>query len=195
MIVIGLTGSVGMGKSTTAALFAEAGVPVFDADAVVHALYSAGPAVAAVEAAFPGVTRDGCIDREALATRVVGDAPAMRRLEAIVHPLVHAARTDFLRARRVEGAPLVVLDIPLLFETENTEGIDKVVVASAPAPVQKMRVLGRPGMTEPRFAAILAKQMPDAEKRRRADYIINTGEGLDAARQQVRAVIAALRPA
>ena len=192
MIVIGLTGSVGMGKSTTAALFAREGVPVFDADATVHTLYR-GPAVAPVEAAFPGVTTDGMIDREALGARVIGDAAAMKRLEAIVHPLVRAARQDFLAAARTQGAALAVLDIPLLFETGGDADVDVVVVASAPEPVQKTRVMARPGMTEARFAAILAKQMPDAEKRRRARFVIETGAGLDHAARQVRAVIAALQ--
>ena len=191
MIVIGLTGSVGMGKSTTAGLFASEGVPVFDADATVHALYR-GPAVEPVEAAFPGVTKDGMIDREALGSYVIGDAAAMKRLEAIVHPLVRAARQDFLAAARAQGAALAVLDIPLLFETGGDTEVDVVVVASAPEPVQKARVIARPGMTQARFEAILAKQMPDAEKRQRARFVIETGEGLDHAARQVRDVIAAL---
>ena len=191
MIVIGLTGSVGMGKSTTAAMFVSEGVPVFDADAAVHALYR-GPAVAPVEAAFPGVTVDGAIDRVALGQRVVGDPDAMRRLEAVVHPLVRAERAGFLARCKESGAALAVVDIPLLFETGGDADVDVVVLASAPESVQNARVLARPGMTQVRFAAIKAKQMPDAEKRRRARFVIETGDGLDAAKRQVRAVIAAL---
>ena len=191
VIVIGLTGSVGMGKSTTAGLFAKEGVPVFDADAVVHALYR-GPAVAAVETAFPGVTKDGTIDREALGRRVLDDGAAMKRLEAIVHPLVRARREAFLADSRASGAKAALLDIPLLYETGGDVDVDTVVLASAPEPVQKARVMGRPGMTAARFAAILARQMPDAEKRRRADFIIETGAGLEEAARQVRAVLTAL---
>jgi dephospho-CoA kinase len=191
MIVIGLTGSVGMGKSTTATLFAEAGVPVFDADAAVHRLY-AGAAVAPVEAAFPGVTKDGAIDRAALGAMVIGDHAAMKRLEAIVHPLVRREREAFLERHRAAGAPMVVLDIPLLLEGGGGGEVDVVVVVSAPKPVQKERVLARPGMTEARFEAILAKQMPDAEKRRHARFIVETGAGLADAARQVRAIIAAL---
>jgi dephospho-CoA kinase len=191
MIVIGLTGSVGMGKSTTATLFAEAGVPVFDADAAVHRLY-AGAAVAPVEAAFPGVTKDGAIDRAALGAMVIGDHAAMKRLEAIVHPLVRREREAFLERHRAAGAPMVVLDIPLLLEGGGAGEVDVVVVVSAPKPVQKERVLARPGMTEARFEAILAKQMPDAEKRRHARFIVETGTGLADAARQVRAIIAAL---
>lgn len=191
MIVIGLTGSVGMGKSTTAGLFAAEGIPVFDADATVHALYR-GRAVVPVEAAFPGVARDGVIDRATLGQRVIGDAEAMKRLEAIVHPMVRTARAAFLTKARLRGASLAVLDIPLLFETGGETEVDVVVLASAPEPVQKARVLARPGMTEARFAAILAQQMPDADKRRRARFVIETGQGLEDATAQVRAVIAAL---
>ena len=191
MIVIGLTGSIGMGKSTTASLFAAEGVPVFDADAAVHRLYGSR-AVPAVEAAFPGVTRAGAIDREALGRLVVGDAAAMRRLEAIVHPLVREEREAFLAQSRAAGVSMAVLDIPLLYETGGEADVDVVVLASAPETVQKTRVLARTGMTEARFAAILAKQMPDAEKRQRARYVIGTGNGIEAAARQVRAVIAAL---
>ncbi len=191
MILLGLTGSVGMGKSTTAAMFAARGVPVFDSDAAVHRLYR-GEAVAAVEEAFPGVSRDGGIDREALGQRVVGDPAAMRRLEAIVHPLVRAERERFVAAAREAGATLVVLDVPLLYETGGDNEVDAVVLVSAPLAVQKARVLARPGMTEARFTAILAKQMPDAAKRRRARFVIETGKGLEAAERQVEAVIAAL---
>ena len=191
MIVIGLTGSVGMGKSTTAAMFAAQGVPVFDADATVHVLYR-GRAIAPVEAAFPGVTRGGAIDREALGARVIGEVSAMKRLEAIVHPLVREERIAFLDRSQAAGAAIALLDIPLLYETGSERDVDVVVLASAPEAVQKARVLARPGMTEARFAAILAKQMPDAEKRRRARFVIETGDGLEAAERQVRAVIAAL---
>ena len=194
MIVVGLTGSVGMGKSTTASLFAERGVPVFDADAAVHRLYS-GRAVAPVEAAFPGVTRAGAIDREALAPHVIDDAAAMKRLEGIVHPLVREERESFLATALHDGKPLVVLDIPLLFETGGEAEVDVVVLASAPSAVQKARVLARPGMTEARFAAILAKQMPDAEKRKRARFIVETGTSIADARRQVAEVIAVLTDA
>ena len=192
MIVIGLTGSIGMGKSTTASMFLAEGVPVFDADAAVHRLY-AGRAVPLVEAAFPGVVREGVVDRDLLGRQVVGDAAAMRRLEAIVHPLVRECREAFLAEARAGGASLAVLDIPLLYETGGEADVDVVVLASAPEAVQKTRVLARPGMTEARFAAILAKQMPDAEKRRRAHHVVDTGNGLEAAAHQVRAVIAALQ--
>ncbi len=189
--MIGLTGSVGMGKSTTAAMFARAGVPVFDADAAVHRLYR-GEAVAPVEAAFPGVETGGTIDRTALGQRVMNDPAAMKRLETIVHPLVREDRAAFLARCAEDGSAFAVLDIPLLFETGSDVDVDVVVLASAPESVQKARVLARPGMTEARFAAIKAKQMPDAEKRRRARFVIETGDGLDTAEKQVRAVIAAL---
>jgi dephospho-CoA kinase len=188
-LVLGLTGSIGMGKSTTAALFREAGVPVHDADATVHALYAAGPAVALVEAVFPGTTGPGGVDRAALGARVVDDPVAMRRLEAIIHPLVRQAEDAFLAEARAAGHPIVVLDIPLLFETGAQSRCDAVLVVSAPSSVQKERVLARPGMTEERFAAILARQMPDSEKRARADVVIDTGSGLEAARRQVEAVL------
>lgn len=192
MKVLGLTGSIGMGKSATAAMFAEAGVPVFDADAAVHALY-AGAAAAPVEAAFPGVVRDGAVDRARLAARVLGDAAALQRLEAVVHPLVRAAREDFLVQARRGGAPLAVVDVPLLYETGGDREVDAVVVVSAPESVQKARVLARPGMTEQRFSAILAQQMPDAEKRRRARFVIGTDQGFEAARRDVAAVIDAMQ--
>jgi dephospho-CoA kinase len=192
MIILGLTGSIGMGKSTTAQMFRDAGVPVFDADAAVHALYR-GAAVAPVEAAFPGVTRDGAIDRVLLAARVLADPEALHRLESIVHPLVAAERRTFLDTARRDGAPVVVLDIPLLFETGGEAAVDAVAVVSAPESVQKARVLSRPGMTPERFSAILAKQVPDTEKRRRADFVIETGEGMDAARARAADILAALR--
>jgi dephospho-CoA kinase len=188
MLRIGLTGSIGMGKSTTAGFFREMGVPVHDADAAVHALY-AGPAAAAVEAAFPGSTVDGKVDRTRLGPMVVGKPDAMKRLEAVIHPLVRAHETAFVEEARAVGHKAVVLDIPLLFETRGETHVDLVVVASCPPAEQRRRVLSRPGMTEERFAAILAAQMPDAEKRRRADVVIETGEGLEAARHQVRVLL------
>ena len=194
MVILGLTGSIGMGKSTTAAMFRDAGVPVFDADAAVHALYR-GVAVAPIEAAFPGVVRDGAVDRELLRQRVLDDAAVLRRLEAIVHPLVQGERAAFLDAARRAGAELVVLDIPLLFETGGEAAVDAVAVVTAPEPVQKARVLARPGMTEARLSAIVMQQLPDAEKRARARFVIDTGAGLAAARAQVLAVIAALTQA
>lgn len=188
-VVLGLTGSIGMGKSTTAALFREAGVPVHDADATVHALYASGPTVALVEQAFPGATGPAGVDRAALGARVVNDSAAMARLEAIIHPLVRQAEEDFLAQARAAGHPVVVLDIPLLFETGGESRCDAVIVVSAPSSVQKQRVLDRPGMTQERFAAILARQMPDSEKRARADVVIDTGRGAQDARRQVQAVL------
>lgn len=189
MITLGLTGSIGMGKSTTAKLFAEEGVPVHDADAAVHALYE-GAAVPLVEAAFPGTTRDGKVDRALLGRAVVGNAEAMRRLEAIVHPLVAHARDDFLREARKAGAAIAVLDIPLLYETGGEKLVDAVVVVSAAPEIQRQRVMERPGMTAEKFEALLAKQMPDAQKRRRADYIVDSGHGIEPARAQVREILA-----
>jgi dephospho-CoA kinase len=194
MKIIGLTGSIGMGKSTVAKMFAEEGAPLFDSDAAVHALYAKdGAAVAPVEAAFPGVARDGAIDRTLLSPRVVGDAEAMLRLERIVHPLVRQAQADFLSARAAEGAPFAVLDIPLLLESANAQGVGSIVVVSAPPDVQRARVLARPGMSVEKFEAILARQMPDAEKRARANFVIDTGCSLEETRAQVRAVLDALR--
>lgn len=194
MIVLGLTGSIGMGKSTTAQMFAAEGVPVYDADAAVHTLYAkGGAAVALVEAAFPGVLVDGAIDRARLSQRVVGKPEALKTLEAIVHPLVGADRSGFFAAAAERGADIVVLDIPLLYETGGDRKVDKVVVVSAPAEVQRQRVLARPGMDEAKFQAILARQTPDAEKRGRADFVIDTGQGLDHARQQVRDLLTRLR--
>ena len=191
MIVLGLTGSIGMGKSTTARMFVEQGVPVHDSDEAVHRLY-AGAAAPLVEAAFPGTTRDGVVDRALLAARILGDADAISRVEAIVHPLVRADADTFLARARASGAPIAVLDIPLLFETSGTGRVDKVVVVTAPAEVQRQRVLARPGMTEEKFRAILARQVPDAEKRRLADFIVDSSQGMEAARDQVRAIIDAL---
>ena len=192
MFILGLTGSIGMGKSTTAKFFAEAGVPVHDADAAVHRLYD-GEAVAAIEAAFPGTTVDGKVDRQRLAARVLGDPAARKRLEAIVHPLVRQSELRFLDEARAHNAPVVVLDIPLLFETGGEGRVDAVVVVSASADLQRARVLQRPGMTEEKFAALVAAQVPDADKRRRANFIVDTGEGFDAARAQVRDILDAVR--
>lgn len=192
-LILGLTGSIGMGKSETARMFLAEGVPVFDADAAVHALMSAGgAAVAPVEAVFPGVVRDGAVDRKLLGARVFNDPEALRRLEAIIHPLVRRMEQDFVADAAARGAPIVVLDIPLLLETGGEGRCDKVVVVTASPEVQKARVLARPGMTEERLAAILAKQMPDAEKRKRADYVIHTEFGLEEARREVRQLIATL---
>ena len=191
MIRLGLTGSIAMGKSATAKMFAEAGVPVHDADAAVHALY-AGRAVPLIEAAFPGTTANGKVDRTRLGEAVLGKPEAIARLEAIIHPLVHEAEADFLARARAEGRRMVVLDIPLLFETGGERRMDAVVVVSAPAEVQRERALARPGMTVQRLDAILARQMPDADKRRRSHFIIETGSGLDPARRAVRSVIRAL---
>ncbi|HEY7899717.1 MAG TPA: dephospho-CoA kinase [Caulobacteraceae bacterium] len=196
MIVVGLTGSVGMGKSTTAAMFAEAGVPVYDADAEVRKLYAVGgAAVGPVEQAFPGVASAGAIDRNKLGERVLGDAAALQRLNRIVHPLLAESRQRFFRTAEAEGASLVVLDIPLLFETGGETAVNKVVVVTAPGSVQRQRVLARPGMTEAKLRAILEAQTPDAQKRDRADFVIDTALGFDAARDQVGAVISALRQA
>jgi dephospho-CoA kinase len=191
MLIIGLTGSVGMGKSTTAGLFAEQGVPVHDADAVVHRLYE-GEAVAAIEAAFPGATTGGKVDRSRLAALVLNDPSALKRLEAIVHPLVQAAEQELLAQAQARGEKVAVLDIPLLFETEGDRRVDAVVVVSAPTEMQQARVLARPGMTWEKLEAILRKQMPDAEKRRRADFVVDTSRGIDAARVQVRAILDAV---
>jgi dephospho-CoA kinase len=192
MIVLGLTGSIGMGKSVTARLFAEAGVPVHDADATVHRLYE-GEAVPLIEAAFPGTTHDGKVDRTALGARVLGDDAAIKRLEALVHPLVREAERRFLAEAEAQGANVVVLDIPLLFETGGEKRVDAVVVVSAPPDIQRKRALERPGMTEAKLDAILAKQMPDSEKRARAHFIVDSGHGVDSARGQVHGILQAIR--
>ena len=190
MLIIGLTGSIGMGKSTTAKMFREVGIPVYDADAAVADLYEAGgAAVAPLEAAFPGVTKDGAVDREALRQRVLGDDEAMSRLNAIVHPLVGADRVHFFKDAEAAGADMVVLDIPLLYETGGDANMDAVVVVSAPPEQQRERVLARPGMTEERLAAIRARQMPDAEKRRRADVVVRTGLSRHHAQRAIRRLI------
>ncbi|RAZ75022.1 dephospho-CoA kinase [Mesorhizobium atlanticum] len=191
MIVLGLTGSIGMGKSATAKMFAEAGVPVHDSDEAVHRLY-AGKAAPLVEAAFAGTTEAGVVDRVKLGQQVLGDPAALKKLEAIIHPLVRADADAFLAKHRSAGAPIAVLDIPLLFETGGRNRVDKVVVVTASPEIQRQRVLARPGMSEEKFLSILAKQVPDAEKRRQADFIIDTGQGFDAARAAVDAIIAEL---
>ena len=194
MIILGLTGSIGMGKSTTSKMFADEGVPVYDSDAAVHALYaSGGAAVAPVEAAFPGVVIDGAIDRTRLSQAVVANPEALQILESIVHPLVGADRVGFFEEAKSEGADIVVLDIPLLYETGGDKKVDKVVVVSAPVGMQRERVLARTGMEPAKFEAILARQTPDAEKRARADFVIDTGRGLDHARGQVRDILTRLR--
>lgn len=188
MIVLGLTGSIGMGKSTTAKMFSDFGVPVHDSDEAVHRLYR-GKAVPLVEAAFPGTTAGGTVDRAKLAERVLGDPAALKRLETLVHPLVRADATAFLKRHHAAGAPLAVVDIPLLFETGGQERVDQVVVVTAAPEVQRERVLARPGMTEEKFEKILAKQVPDEEKRRLADFVIDTGRGMEAARLAVADII------
>lgn len=188
MIVIGLTGSIGMGKTTTAKLFAEEGVPVLDSDEVVHALYRA-EAVGLIETAFPGTTFSGAVDRQKLG-EVLRENPAnFGKLEAIVHPLVREKQEAFLAKAREEARQFALLDIPLLFETGAEERVDKIVVVSCAPDIQRQRVLSRPGMTEEKFEMILARQMPDAEKRQRADFVIDTGNGVEAARDQVRGIL------
>ncbi|MFC3226066.1 dephospho-CoA kinase [Marinibaculum pumilum] len=194
MLHLGLTGSIGMGKSTVAAMFRDLGVPVFDADAAVHALYArGGAAVAPMQEAFPDAVVDGAVDRQRLAPLVLGDAAALKRLEGIVHPLVGQMRQRFLAEAEAAGAPFVVLDIPLLFETGGEKNVDASAVVSAPAEAQRERVLARPGMTEEKFDSILAKQVPDAEKRERADFVIPTGSSLEETRDHVSRVAAAMR--
>lgn len=189
MFVLGLTGSLGMGKSTTAGFFAELGVPVHDADAAVHRLYKT-EAVPLIEAAFPGTIVRGEVDREKLAKRVLDDPAAIKKLEGIVHPLVLAAEQHFLAEAERKNAQVAVLDIPLLFETGGDRRCDAVVVVSAPEDVQRTRIFKRPGMTSQKFAGIAANQMPDAEKRKRADFVVDTSKGFDAARAQVREILA-----
>lgn len=188
MFILGLTGSIGMGKTTTAKLFAEEGVPVHDSDAAVHRLYE-GEAVAAIEAAFPGATANGKVDRHKLGAMVVNDAGALKRLEGIVHPLVRQSETRFLELARAAGEKIVVLDIPLLYETGAEKRVDAVVVVTAPPETQRQRVLERPGMTPDKLEALLAKQMPDSEKRARADFIVDSGGGLEVAREQVQDIL------
>jgi len=190
MIILGLTGSIGMGKSTTGRMFADEGVLLWDADAAVHRLYApGGAAVAPLGKAFADVVVDGAVDRTRLAAALGHDEDAFKRLEAVVHPLVAQDRAEALAKARAEGVRLAVLDIPLLFETGGDAFVDAVVVVTADPEVQATRVLARPGMTRERFEAILARQTPDAEKRRRADFLVDTGRGLDAARDQVRGIV------
>jgi dephospho-CoA kinase len=191
MIILGLTGSIGMGKSTTARMFTEAGVPVHDSDETVHRLY-AGEAAPLIEQTFPGTVLAGSVDRAELAKRVLGKPEALKQLEGIIHPLVRADADAFLARHRAAGAKLVLLDIPLLFETNGRNRVDKVVVVTADADIQRQRVLSRPGMTEEKFQAILACQVPDAEKRRLADYLIDTGLGMESARKAVGDIVAVL---
>ena len=186
--VLCLTGSLAMGKSTAAKFFAECGVPVHDSDAAVHSLYE-GETAALIEAAFPGSTSGGKVDRGKLAAIVVNDKAALARLEVIIHPLVTASRERFLAEAQAQGAAVVVVDIPLLFETEAQSRCDAVVVVSAPAADQRRRALDRPGMTEEKFAALLAKQLPDAEKRRRADFVVDSSQGFDHTRAQIRDIL------
>ena len=188
MIVLGLTGSIGMGKSTTANLFAEAGVPVYDADATVHRLYE-GEAAPAIEAAFPGTTVDGKVDRNKLSARVVHDPAAMKRLEEIVHPMLGASRQKFLHDAEQSGAPVAVVDVPLLFETGGEKRVDAVVVVTTTPEIQRQRILARPNMTDEKLDAILARQMPDAEKRKRAHFLVDTSHGLDPVRAQIRDIL------
>ena len=188
MLVLGLTGSIGMGKSTTAKLFAEAGVPVYDADATVHKVYE-DEAVAPVEAAFPGSTSDGKVDRQKLSAIVVGDTDAIKRLEAIVHPLLRRHQQEFLDAAEQAGAPVAVLDVPLLYETGGDTRVDAVVVVTTAPHVQRERILARDNMTADKLDAILLRQMPDAEKRRRADFVVDTSHGLDPVRRQIADIL------
>ena len=189
MRILGLTGSIGMGKSTTAKLFAEAGVPVYDADAAVHQLYE-GEAAPAIEAAFPGTTANGKVDRAKLSAQVVHDPAAIKRLEGIVHPMLGASRQKFFADAEATGAPVVVLDIPLLFETGGEKRVDAVVVVTTSPELQRERVLARGTMDETKLVAIIAKQMPDAEKRKRADFLVNTSHGLDPVRAEIKHILA-----
>ncbi len=188
MIILGLTGSIGMGKSTTAKLFAEAGVPVYDADAVVHRLYE-GEAAAAIEAAFPGTTVEGKVDRARLSTRVVHNSAAMRRLEGIVHPMLGASRQRFLDEAEQSGARVVVVDVPLLYETGGEKRVDAVVVVTTTPEIQRERILGRENMSDEKLEAILARQLPDLEKRNRADFVVDTSHGLDPVRARIRDIL------
>ncbi|CCE97993.1 coaE [Sinorhizobium fredii HH103] len=192
MIIVGLTGSIGMGKTTAAQMFRELGVPVNDADEVVHDLYR-GEAVAPVEAAFPGVAKDGVIDRAELSRQLLAQPQRLGELERIVHPFVRAKESEFIAMHKAAGAPFVLLDIPLLFETKAEKRVDRVVVVSCAPEAQRERVMKRPGMTAEKFAMILARQVPDQEKRARADYVIDTSDSFDVTRGQVRAIVEELR--
>ncbi|MBA8836906.1 dephospho-CoA kinase [Ochrobactrum sp. RH2CCR150] len=188
MIILGLTGSIGMGKTTASNMFAEAGVPVYSADDAVHQLYS-GRAAPLIEAAFPGTVANGTVDREKLSVAVIGKPDALKKLESIVHPLVREEEEAFLREAEAQGSAIALVDIPLLFETGGEKRVDRIVVVSAPADIQRARVLARPGMTEEKLDAILARQTPDAEKRARADFVLDTSGSFDNLRQQITAVI------
>ena len=188
MIILGLTGSIGMGKSTTAKLFAEAGVPVYAADATVHMLYE-GDAVPVIEAAFPGTTAEGKVDRARLSARVVHDPAAIKQLEQIVHPMLGASRQKFLQEAEQSGAPVAVVDVPLLFETGGEKRVDAVVVVTTTPEIQRQRVLARDNMTGEMLDAILARQLPDAEKRKRADFVVDTSHGLDPVRARIRDIL------
>jgi dephospho-CoA kinase len=188
MIVLGLTGSIGMGKSTTAKLFAEAGVPVYDADATVHRIYE-GEAAPAIEAAFPGTTADGRVDRSRLSAKVVNDPAAIRRLEQIVHPMLRAYHQKFLDEAEQSGAPVAVVDVPLLYETGGERRVDAVVVVTTTPEIQRQRVLARTNMTSEMLDTVLARQLPDAEKRQRADFIVDTSDGLDPVRSRIRDIL------
>ncbi len=192
MLIIGLSGSIGMGKSAAAGFFRARGIPVFDSDAEVHRLYTA-EAVPLVEAAFPGATHDGAVDRALLSKSLMADPSGFKRLEAIVHPLVRAGQRRFIELAAGRGEALAVLEIPLLFETGGEKLVDVTVVVSAPADVQRQRVLARPGMTPDKLDAILARQVPDAEKRRRADFVVDTGGTLDETERQITSIVVALR--
>ena len=189
MIILGLTGSIGMGKSTTAKLFAEAGVPVYDADAAVHRLYE-GEAVPVIEAAFPGTTVNGRVDRDRLSAQVVHDPAAIKRLEGIVHPMLGASRQKFLHDAEQSGAPVAVVDVPLLYETGGEKRVDAVVVVTTSPEIQRQRILARDNMTGEKLDAILARQLPDAEKRQRADFVVDTSHGLDPVRARIRDILA-----
>jgi len=189
MLIVGLTGSIGMGKSTTATLFAEAGVPVYDADAAVHKLYE-GEAAPAIEAAFPGTTSDGKVDRKKLSARVVHDPAAIKQLEQIVHPMLGASRKKFFDDAERSGAPVVVVDVPLLFETGGEKRVDAVVVVTTSPENQRERIMARGTMTQEALDSILARQMPDAEKRKRADFVVDTSDGLDPVRAQIKDILA-----
>ena len=189
MLILGLTGSIGMGKSSTAKLFAEAGVPVYDADATVHQLYE-GEAAPAIEAAFPGTTADGRVDRKKLSARVVHDPAAIRQLEQIVHPMLGASRQKFFDDAERSGAPVVVVDVPLLFETGGEKRVDAVVVVTTSPESQRERILARGTMTSEALDALLARQLPDAEKRKRADFVVDTSHGLDPVRAQIKDILA-----
>jgi dephospho-CoA kinase len=191
MIIIGLTGSIGMGKSTTSDMFKSLGVPVISADEIVHDLYSS-EAAPLIEAAFPGTTTDGVVDRQALSAKLMAAPEGFARLEAIIHPLVRAREKQFVDEAAERGEPMVLLDIPLLFETASTGRVDTVIVVSCAPEIQRQRVMARPDMTAEKFEAILARQIPDAEKRARADYVIDTGQGLATARAQVNDIVAEL---